>query len=487
MRASPLVRSILALILISYLADALALFDHNEQMYLTAARLVADGMTIYRDFSFAQTPYWPVLLSLPARMVPPDFLLPAGRILVLAILAVGAYVLRRELVRTSSAPGIASALTILFLVNEHVAQIGRDTSNYALPMVATLGAHHLLGAGRRPVASPVLAGALLALAVGSKAYFGALVLALLFGHGLWGEGTREERRRRVGYCVAGGVAGALPLIVVAIVDWPRFLFNNVEYHRVDFTWKIEHAQAMGVGLAGKLGKAVQDFGSLSIVEFLLLSTVLIALTGGVTRGARTPLLVAATGLVVSILGTPVFPQYYSMAIPFLALSVGALAGSRELAVSVARSTVLATVVLATVLQLPRIGNSILRLGKPGSWAVTEVVATGTAIRVALPNHDPGERILTLAPVHALAAGFAIYPELAAGPFFFRNAGSIPVEDQRRWVMTGPTRLPELIADRAPAGIYVGHEPELDGSLEALAESLDFRPVPAGRGTLWVRR
>jgi hypothetical protein len=117
----------------------------------------------------------------------------------------------------------------------------------------------------------------------------------------------------------------------------------------------------------------------------------------------------------------------------------------------------------------------------------EVVATGRAIREALPDRDAGERILTLAPVHALAAGFTIYPELAAGPFYFRNAGAVPVEVQRRMIMAGPRRLPELIAERAPAGIYVGHEPGLDGPLEALARSLDFRPVRVGRGALWVLR
>ena len=502
-----LVRTVLGLILVAYVADALALFDHNEHAYLAAARLVADGQTIYRDFNVSQVPYWPAVLSLPVRFVPPELMLPAGRLFVLLIMAAGALVLHRELRRTA-APAIATGLTVLFLANEHVAQIGRDTSNYAFPMVAALTGYHLLVSGGRAWWWPALAGVFLALAVGSKSYFGAILFPLLIGHALWGEGTAGERGRRVGLCVAGGAVGAIPLLLIALADWPAFLFNNVHFHELDFAWKVRDGHLAGVGFAGKVKTAVSHFGSLSVVEYLLLVAVLLPLAGGrVPRAARTPLLVALTALVVALLATPVFPQYYTMAIPFLVFAVGAAAGSREVDAVTARTVVLAVVVLATCFQLPRIGNSIGKLATPSDWAVTEVAETGRAMRLAVAaagdrvragddgdaggggdgdaNLAPDARILTLAPVHALAGGFAIYPELTPGPFFFRNDEVVPLEDQRRWGMAGASRLPELVAAHRPSGIFVGLEPRHDWQLEAIAEDLGFVPVPAGSGTLWV--
>lgn len=486
-----LVRTVLGLILLAYVADALALFDHNEQAYLTAARFVADGESIYRDFNVSQVPYWPLILSGPVRLVPPEFMLPAGRVFVLLIMAAGALVLHRELRRTAP-PAIAAGLTVLFLANEHVAQIGRDTSNYALPMVTALTGYHLLVGGQHARWGPALAGVFLALAVGSKSYFGAILVPLLLGHALWGQGPVGARGRRVGWCIVGGLVGAIPLLWIAATDWPAFFFHNVQFHELDFVWKANEGRADGIGLADKVRMAVRDLGSLSIVEFLLLAGVLAALAGGkVPRPARTPLLVGGVALGVAFLATPVFPQYYTMAIPFLVLAVGAAAGSRKVDPAVARAVVLAVVVVATCFQLPRIAHSITRLASPGDWAVVEVVRTGEAIRSAVaasgvhPSARPDARILTLAPVHALAAGLAIYPELVAGPFFFRNDEAVSLAEQRRFGMAGASRLPELVAAHPPAGIFVGRAAGHDRHLEAVARKLGFVPVPAGSGTLWV--
>ena len=67
-------------------------------------------------------------------------------------------------------------------------------------------------------------------------------------------------------------------------------------------------------------------------------------------------------------------------------------------------------------------------------------------------------VLTLSPIPVLESGLPIYPELAAGPFFYRTADRLSAGEQARLHAVGRRDLHALLAQRPPAAVLIGREP-----------------------------
>jgi hypothetical protein len=126
---------------------------------------------------------------------------------------------------------------------------------------------------------------------------------------------------------------------------------------------------------------------------------------------------------------------------------------------------------------------------PADWVTMRLRRDSLAIRAALP---PGVsvRVATLSPIRVLAAGASIYPDLAAGPFFFRSGDLLAPARLGALHGASPATLTAMLDAHPPGAVFVGYEASwdvnLDGVLTAYAESRHFRKISLpGDGRLWV--
>ncbi len=208
--------------------------SHNEQMYVTAGYLLAQGERLYTDFAFVQTPYSPLIYAAVFKLTGGYYLFSA-KLVNFAFLAFAAGLLWLLARRRTRDDLFSAALLSLFLANYYLLRAAIEASNYTIPIAFSLAAYALflryIDRPRRPLAF-FAAGALLAAAVGAKLYYATLLAPFALAALLYPVAA-SLRSRIIGGLLplAGGtVAGALPLLYYAARDWERFAFNNLGYH-----------------------------------------------------------------------------------------------------------------------------------------------------------------------------------------------------------------------------------------------------------------
>ncbi|MBZ0089505.1 MAG: hypothetical protein K8H90_03895, partial [Thermoanaerobaculia bacterium] len=141
------------LLLITLLADSFATAmlnaDHNEHMYVAAGALLADGKSLYSDFSYLQMPLLPHLYGAVYRVSGASHLLLKAKILNW-IAWVAAVIALYWLSRIWSGEKLWSfAIVLLLVVNDHFVRTLHEASNYALPIAASLASMAVAARGLR--------------------------------------------------------------------------------------------------------------------------------------------------------------------------------------------------------------------------------------------------------------------------------------------------------------------------------------------------
>ncbi|WP_426170255.1 glycosyltransferase family 39 protein [Sandarakinorhabdus sp. DWP1-3-1] len=463
---------------------------HDEQMYLPVGAMLGQG-DMYRDFGFNNFPNLPWLLHLVYGLTGTHHYLLAGRLVIfggwlLAALAIAAIAWRAS----RSIAGVALAVLALVTNPLLLGPPGMIVSNNFLPIAfALLAILAFVDGVDRPVPDRsrlLAAGLCLGIAAGFKAntiyLLPPFALAALL---LPVAATWAVRWRRVTMpFVVGGLVGAAPLLGHMLADPAGFIAHTVGYHRGPHMayW------AANAALDGE--KILTAGGKLRLAEtawlsgpslLLLLCVILLALAA---RRPRTEspswpvLLVAALSVgavLVSFVPTPAFPQYYAAPVP-LGIALAALLyqridpAAREALVLPLR----AGGVLLLVTGAPRLLADLPALAQPSQW-------TGLAVHAEarrLAGLVGSGKVATLAPIHPLEAGLAIYPELAAGPLAYRIGDLIPAPDRRHYArLVSPTTITGVLARDPPQAILVGQEGDLDAPFEAFAKANGYRRVP----------
>lgn len=467
-------------------------YNHDEEQFLAAARLTMDG-AIYRDFIHLQPPYYVELLGGIYRLLGQEsgFFLTARLVNLLATLAACLALWHRA--GRDPWPGFAA---IALFVTCTAIQPGIDsTRNDMMPCALALwGASLVMGEMPRTRArywAILLAGALFAAAVGIKLSYAFAPLAVTI-YLAW------RRPRMLAPLIAGGVAGALPLLLFIPVGWEGFKAGVFDYHRI--TPALWHAE-MGLShyfgleyLAEFLNRRVLTDATLTAL--LLLATGLFSArrqpdvaTAMQVRHAGLMLLLLAGALLFGLLPRPPYIQYFQ---PFAAFSIFCLPTCWQ---ALAGAAPMRRALLCAVLLLGCLPGGLVMLATapkllaPQKWMVNRVTETGQSVRNMLAACDFVGPVATLSPIPVLEAGLAIYPELAAGPFFYRTGDHLTAEAVTALKGASRKTLPDLLAARPPAAILVGRE---TGPLEApfieYARSHDFqaKDVPGVKGfTLWL--
>jgi len=301
------------------------LIDGDEGYYAAAARLTAEGRSVYTDFFYPQMPYLPTIYALAGRLTGYGIL----SLRLVSVLAAGlgllfwAWLLAR---RAAARPWLLAAGVLLTALNPHLLSWNVTVKTYALTTLGVLAAWWCLerALDRRRAAWWLAAGAACGFVVGVRGLFAPWAAAVVGGAAV-AAGRRHGARAGLlaGALLAAGLLAALaPALIRFAGDPDRFVFDNLTYHRLRYDpFVAEPVWRRWLAALAEAGRA------LFLQPALLLTVVLAAVgAGSLCRRRDDPWrgLGAVAGwsslvyVVTSLLPDPVYEQYFTGVLPALA-------------------------------------------------------------------------------------------------------------------------------------------------------------------------
>jgi 4-amino-4-deoxy-L-arabinose transferase-like glycosyltransferase len=334
-------------------------------------------------------------------------------------------------------------------------------------------------------------GLFLGLAAGFRITWAPIALPMLC---VIAFGRQYERSRMIGLLTAfsaGALLGLAPLIWLFAIAPDQTIFNNFEFSRVNILYRF----ATGEPRTMTLLKKGRYFWKEVVRPEFPLATVLAICAFFWWRakhrgGDRLWLTAFAAVLPFVFIGcfapSPLFYQYFYALVPFvilIAVFAAAAIWNEAPALRSPAAILLVCVAMAVVLGARKF-SSVAGLFSPADWTPIERHVEAQPLREKVL---PG-RVLTLAPLHALEAGFKIYPPFSTGSFAWRVAPYIAAERRHRLRIVSEAELESFLRDEPPTAIILGYEKEGEEALAAYATSHGFHPQAFGEddATLWLR-
>lgn len=451
--------------------------NHDEDQYLAAANLVAQGLRPFGDFMYLQTPVQPWLLA-PVAALAEGFSFVALR-LVSALAGFGTLVLVYAAQRRAGvAPRPALMTTLLcgscvpFLFGMSLAR------NDALP--ALLLALALWAAARGRSLDYGVAGLALGIAASIKISYG---LPLAFG-GFWLL-WQAVRTRDAVPMLAWGVGGVIGLVPTALT-WAA---HPAAFQYGVFTYAAEAAKIWydlnGVGDKLSFGARLRDTAIVLVMGPTLAALAVVA----AARAPRTPyrafvLTLLVAGFIAAILPMPTYRQYFVPVLPplFVALGLAMPVGRWPLRIMVAFG-------VAAVAVYAGLGVADAVKHGPAAWRVT-AQAHWIGARAG-----PGP-IISFSPTYAVDSGVPLDPRFATGTHVWRSGDLRSDAELSAFKVTSRRTLARELAARPPGAILTGFEGRSgvnrriipDTVMDDWARANGYRAVPTPwGGVLWLKR
>ncbi len=492
--SAPAVAQSLPLILLGALVSVLmlALFGrilsapvrHDEQMFFSMAMMLDKGQ-LYQDFGFNHLPNSAYLLAPLHWLTDRPFL--AARLVICIAWAAAVGAMALIALRATQRPA-AALLAVLLLITSPllVNQTGTLVTNNFLPipfmLAGTLVFMRALDRDIPDVGLVALSGVILAIAIGMKANYAFMVPPFAIAAlNLPAQCTLKQRFQKVFLPMLGaGLIGGLPTLLYLAQDPSGFFAHVVGYHTGPHrAWALQQPGDLVISLPERfaLAQGIWGSGGFLLTGFTIL--VLVVLRGGKLDWQSSLLVrLTACAIVASFIPSPAFAQYYSLPAAFLIVLLVQLAGSQpQDSRRLATPLLIGLGIAATAVDAPRLLGGLPALARPSQWTGVGVHRLSTAIVAAAG----GRPIATLSPLYVLDAGGIIYPELAAGPFVYRVANLIPVDDRPHYRLASAQSLAAMLDSDPPGAILVGAEGDLDNAFRSYAQSRGYRPVPLPGG------
>ena len=292
--------------------------DGDEGFFLLASRLVLMHKKPYVDFLYEQAPLLPYTYALWMKMAGVTW---ASAKLFAALLTALLGTLVCEHIYHETRNWVAGfSAVVMFAVSTLVFGFFPVVKTYSLAGLLLFAAYVIVS--RFGATSPQwlmgIAGLLFGLSVDTRSYL--LLLAPLFVWWIFRNTDAGSRRTAIVWFCSGLVLGNLPAIYLFFCSPGAFLFNNLGFHAVRSPgglvgmWQ-EKLLALLVTFLGH-----QQSNGLQTSLLFLISLGFVFSVRRRNYSPRLAFLVAMVLGIVSLLPTPVHPQYFCLCIPFLLVS-----------------------------------------------------------------------------------------------------------------------------------------------------------------------
>jgi 4-amino-4-deoxy-L-arabinose transferase-like glycosyltransferase len=475
---------VLAFALLIIFSNAMAKpLNRDEHTYCSAAVLLSQGQTIYKDFSYvAQLPYHPLLLSAIYKITgTTHYLLTARIVSCLAdfLTVIFIILIYRKIFSNYVFSGLffGLAAATLFLFNPLVNYITGLAWNHNIVICCVAISFWLyltldrtgktdatLRSSEVSLRSTsywktALIAALLTFATCMRittAFVGIVFFAaLLFSHF---KSKKDKFINVLVFLLSSLLVLAWPVWIIA--EAPRAFYLNL------FQIPVLNSQLL-VRMGLFYSKLRLFFLVLSSVEYLFPLLIAIYVYSRLFSSRRQnvinssiylALLLPIVFFIIAFIPPTMWIQYLAIPVPFLLISLAFplffLRQSAESSHFKIASLLIAACVIITVFQHIIILEPVMKLSKTTSWVPVQVHNISEKIT---QNIDKSGPVLTVSPLYALEGSCRIYPQLSAGLFVYRIADNL-TEDQRQITKTvGPASLKQMIEQNPPSAVIVGAE------------------------------
>jgi Dolichyl-phosphate-mannose-protein mannosyltransferase len=446
--------------------------DGDEGYYTTAARLVWEGRTPYRDFFYQQAPLLPYLYSWVWAIHPRSLV--SMRLLSAAFGGTAILLWGFCLPFVKRLPAaVTVAVFAAILFNPYWFSWNAVVKTYAAATLLVSGAmissYVAVQSGR--LRWYFSAGLALGIVTSLRSLYGPLILFVLVWIFCVNWRRSASRFSKSLSFLGGAICGLLPMIFSFLRDPSAFFFNNVQYHRLDAGYIWQNGSVI-VGYGGLRNALFEYFvhvgvGLLVFHPYFTLEVVL-AIVGGVSllRLRKSPdplysnedyeylqltlvLLIAYTA--AALIPFPPYEQYFDgplvpFLIPFLAegLRVTFRAGmKRTFAVGLA-----ALALFFVEIKTESAWNSM----KP-QWRVSSYRKVTEAVEA---NSSPDDVVLSFWPGYVFESGRKYFPGLENN-FTNRITGMVGPEARSRYHLLSKDQVMNAVCTRA-VGVLVFASP-----------------------------
>ncbi|HVV39385.1 MAG TPA: hypothetical protein VHD31_03660 [Candidatus Paceibacterota bacterium] len=460
-------------------------FDHNEHMYLTAGRLLAE-YPLYTAVGYVQMPLLPWIYSI---LFPVGHLLGAPALLVARLVTAAAFLgtvffAVRIVYIWVPAAWFAYAIGCLVLFDKILQFAAREADADMLALLCWAAALYLWSRAIREhkgslyffsIGSLITGAALLRLF-----YMPLILLAIAAPFFLLSEGEGlPVALRRALWIVGGMVVSATPFLLLYGPHVPVVWDMVFSYHQLNAA-----DQSAISGLSQKLALAYAAFSSPATWTGVLLVIVALwlgkasDLAFGLSLRARFGLFVLVLGgleCVLAFAPTPVWSTYFA---PFLLFSVlgGAvlLPQAEERYASLMQAFCVGLIVINLPFALQQVVRGAYAWVHPSSLPF---IAISTDAKRIDDHFAAGTSFATLTPGFLIDTDIRLLPQFASGPFLYRVGDTWSPQERTMLGIATPSSLNTLFAIQKPDAIMVGCEGELDASLEQYALTNSYQRIP----------
>lgn len=485
--------------------------DHNEEMFVTAGVLAAQGHVPYRDFSYMQMPYLPFIFGELFRLFGMANPVLVARIFNWLAWAAGAFLIGLGCKLAGGSLRISLAAACLYLANPCMLRITHEASAYALPATLAIGQAVLcLGmsrsrGARSQSALAFFSGVLGGLAVGVKLYFLPVVLPYILLAG-FAQSRRLDRAHLIwagaGFCFALSPAASL------CASCPReFFFNNLLVHgHVTAAYRALDIKSGGLVPNMALGEKMRFVAAGILSSPAIVATILMGawswahsqMRAALGASPLLPHILAASfslslAFAVPCFMTPSYPQYLALMMPYGILLAGLLAADVLPSHAGKHIWLCVVCVAVSVVSVFNVRNARAVVSPLQMWNPVQRGLAGEEIRSKLEASGAMGKLATINPVNAINAGVPFYNQFSAGPFIYPIADSLSASEQDRYLVVSSNRVAALFDADPPAAVLAGLYPLgwffNDDALLSYAESRGYTAVKLSRlpkATLYIR-
>jgi hypothetical protein len=482
----------------------------DEQMYCTAAVLLAQGRTIYRDFSYpAQLPYHPLLYAALFRVMNTNHYLLVGRMvsvvcdILVMVCIVGIY---RHIFRSFEKSGILFGLAgaVLYVFNPLVDYANGYAWNHDVVILSVALSFWLFVSidfqQKSKYWKIAAIGALLTLATCMR--ITTALVELLFFVVLLSQpaGSIKQRCKTVlPFVIAEAVVLIWPVWVIA--QAPRAFSLNL-YWIPKLYGKWLHEVGLVYNKVDLILSCITQPGYIVLIVIASYLCLVIAWQRSSKQDSRLkklypkpytlyPLLAALLPLIffiIALIPPTMWLQYLAMPVPFLIISLAYplfyLSSSQfgvHFSLFKISYVLLGVCAVVAVVSYPVVLYRTPLLLVPESWEPIALhkISEDIGQKLKTQNHvlstaEGSKLILTLAPLFALEAGCDIYTELSCGAIIYRVADFMSPSDRAVTHTVGTETLAALLEKSPPSAVILGFE---RGGLEFLEAPLQAAIKP----------